>query len=369
MSHLDIATEIRDAKERIFVLYAFNATGKTRLSVAYKDLTKEENGSHAGVYYNAYSEDIFIWQNDSANEGSPIQLDIRKSSLNKFHASLSEDDIREKLNRYQPSYRFEFINHENPEDGIQSILFFYEEADVDDPNNISKIPIKVSRGEERIFVWCFFLALFEVEGWADKQSSHFFIDDPVSSLDDHNIFITASTLFDLIEENFEKRKLIITTHHIGFFAILADWLTKGEKASRFKKQAKVCMLSTKDGEISLEKSNNDVFLYHLRLLQLLEQAQASNQVKAFHFALLRQALENIASFLGVAQFGYVLRQIGINDEEKSANIINTLSHKKVYYFQSDELTSDSREMFDEVFNKLKERYNFVLHAPKQVAAQ
>lgn len=368
MSHLDVATEIRDAKEQVFVVYAFNATGKTRLSVAYKDLTKEESGSHTGVYYNAYSEDIFIWQNDSSNEGSRIQLDIRKSSLNKFHASLSEDDIREKLNRYQPSYRFEFINYENPEDGIQAILFFYEEADADDPNNISKIPIKVSRGEERIFVWCFFLALFDVEGWADKQSSHFFIDDPVSSLDDHNIFITASTMFDLIEENFEKRKLIITTHHIGFFAILADWLTKGEKASKFKKQAKVCMLSTKDGEISLEKSTSDVFLYHLRLLQLLEQAQASNQVKSFHFALLRQALENIASFLGVAQFGYVLQQIGIDDDRKSANIINTLSHKKVYYFESDELTSDSREMFDEVFNKLKEKYNFVLHAPKQVAA-
>ena len=59
--------------------------------------------------------------------------------------------------------------------------------------------MKISRGEERMFVWCFFLALFEVEGWADKQSSHFFIDDPVSSLDDHNIFITASTIYDLIE--------------------------------------------------------------------------------------------------------------------------------------------------------------------------
>ena len=79
----------------------------------------------------------------------------------------------------------------------------------------SQPPIKISRGEERIFVWCFFLALFEVEGWADKQSSHFFIDDPVSSLDDHNIFITAETLFELIEKYFKKRKIIITTHHIG----------------------------------------------------------------------------------------------------------------------------------------------------------
>ena len=369
MSHLDIATEIRDAKEQIFVVYAFNATGKTRLSVAYKDITKNEDGAHTGVYYNAYSEDIFVWENDGIEGDSPIRLDVRPSSLNKFHSALSEDDIRDKLNRYRPTYRFEFINYANPEDGIDSIMFFYEEASPDDPNIISKVPIKISRGEERIFVWCFFLALFEVEGWADKQSSHFFIDDPVSSLDDHNIFITASTLFDLIEDHFEKRKLIITTHHLGFFAILADWLKKGQKAGKFSKTTRVCMLSSKDGNIVLENSSNDVFLYHLQILQLLEQAQRDNAVKAFHFALLRQALENVASFLGVGQFGYVLREIGIAEEQFSANIINTLSHKKVYYFESDELNPDNRDMFDEVFNKLKQKYNFVLHLPKQVPAQ
>jgi hypothetical protein len=361
VSHTGIATSIRDAKENICLIYAFNATGKTRLSVAYKDLTKDENGYHSGVYYNAYSEDIFVWQNEPADDVQTIQLDIRKSSLNKFHGSLSEDDIREKLNRYKPSYRFEFINYDNPEDGIKSILFFYEEPAADDPSNISKIPIKISRGEERIFIWCYFLALFEVEGWADMQSSHFFIDDPVSSLDDHNIFITASTLFDLIEEHFEKRKLIITTHHLGLFAILSDWLTKGEKASKFKNCAKVCILSTKDGKVALENSRSDVFLYHLRLLQLLEKAQASNQVKAFHFALLRQVLENIASFLGVGQFGYVLEQIGMDDPDKIASIMNMLSHKKVYYFENDELTPDSRNTFDDVFGKIKDKYNFVLH--------
>lgn len=363
MSLIEIAKVIRDAKERIVLIYAFNATGKTRLSVAYKNETKGADGSHAGVYYNAYSEDLFVWQNDAENDESTIRLDIRKSSLSRFHSSLSEDDIRAKLNRYRPSYRFEFIPHKNPEDGIQSVFFFYEEAAADDPSNISKVPIKISRGEERVFVWCFFLALFEVEGWADKQSSHFFIDDPVSSLDDHNIFITASTLFDLIDEHFEKRKIIIATHHLGLFSILSDWLKKGERADKLKRNAKVCMLSAKKGGVALESCNNDVFLYHLRLLQALEQAHGRNEVKSFHFALLRQVLENVASFLGVGQFGYVLEQIGITDANEVANIINTLSHKKVYYFESDELTVDSKNLFDSVFTKIKDKYNFVLHVP------
>lgn len=362
MNHSEIAAILRDAKEKIVLVYAFNATGKTRLSVAYKDATKGKDGAHAGVYYNAYSEDLFVWQNDPENDGTPIHLDIRKCSLNKFHSSLTEDNVRDKLNRFKPGYRFEFIYHDNPEDGIQAVSFFQEETDPEDPNNISKVAFKISRGEERIFIWCFFLALFEVEGWADQQASHFFIDDPVSSLDDHNIFITASTLFDLIEEHYEKRKIIITTHHIGFFAILADWLKKGDKADVLKKHSKISILSSKSGVLSLETPSNDVFLYHLRLLQLLEQSWVANEVKSFHFALLRQVLENIASFLGVGQFGYVLQQIGVTDLDEVARAINTLSHKNVYYFESDELSADSKELFDDVFTKIKAKYSFVLHA-------
>lgn len=366
MSHDLIAKKLAGAKERITLIYAFNATGKTRLSVAYKDATKDENGTHAGVYYNAYSEDLFVWDNDSENGEIDVQLDIRKSSLNRFHSSLTEDDIRDKLNRFRPDYRFDFVPHDNPEDGIKSVIFFDEVADPNDPNSISKVPRKISRGEERIFVWCFFLALFEVEGWADKQSAHFFIDDPVSSLDDHNIFITASTLFDLIEEHYEKRKFVITTHHIGFFSILSDWLSKGEKSSKFKSKVRICTLSLKNGEIALENCRKDVFLYHLRLLQVLDQAHAAGELKAYHFALLRQVLENVASFLGVGQFGFVLRQIGIEDADEVATIVNTLSHKKVYYFESDDVVPDNLKTFEKVFNGLKEKYNFVLHAPVPV---
>lgn len=363
MSHELIAKELAGVEEPIVLIYAFNATGKTRLSVAYKDATKGPDGVHAGVYYNAYSEDLFVWDNDPENSETNIQLDIRKSSLNRFHSSLTEDDIRAKLQRFRPNYRFDFIPHENPEDGIKSVMFFNEVADPEDPNKVAKVPFKISRGEERIFIWCFFLALFDAEGWADTRSSHFFIDDPVSSLDDHNIFITASTIYDLIEDHHEKRKFVITTHHIGFFSILADLLTKGEKASKFKPRTRLHMLSQKNGEVTLENCNNDVFLYHLRLLQVLDAAHAANEVKAYHFALLRQVLENISSFLGKGQFGYVLNQIGITDTEEVASIINMMSHKKVYYFESDELVPDTKAIFDKVFLGIKEKYQFVLHTP------
>lgn len=352
-----VASELLRKKESVILIYAFNATGKTRLPIAYKDASKREDGAHTGVYFNAHSEDLFVWDNDE------LLLEIRPSSLNRFHSSISEDDVRQKLARYRPNYCFRFITHQNPEHGIKAVRFFHERAVDEDPNNVQHIPIKISRGEERIFIWCFFLALFDVEDWTGKQSSHFFIDDPVSSLDDHNIFVTASTIIDLIEEHFRERKIIITTHHVGLFSILADWLKKGEKSERFKRHTGLYTLSARNGNFALESCNNDVFLYHLRLMQLLEQAHKNDEVKSFHFALLRQVLENVASFLGVGQFSYVLEQIGISDPDEVARILNTLSHKKVYYFESDELNSDNRTLFSKIFTNLKEKYRFVLHSP------
>jgi len=359
MTHAEIAQAIKADDARITLAYAFNSTGKTRLCVAYKDATKQPDGSHSGVYYNAFSEDLFVWDNDDDNDGANIRLTVRPSSLSKFHALLTEDNVRDRLKAYRPTFGFALKLHEDdPAKGIESISFSIASQNPD----LARVPIKISRGEERIFVWCFFLALFEVEGWADKQSSHFFIDDPVSSLDDHNIFITASTIFDLIENHYDKRKIIITTHHIGLFSILADWLTKGEKADRYKRITKLFVLSDKSGDLALENCRQEVFLYHLRLLQLLDKAQAANDVRAYHLALLRQVLENVASFLGVGQFRYVLEQIGIQDAAEAANIINVLSHKKVYYFESDFLIPDSKAMFENVLRRLKDKYNFVLHA-------
>ena len=353
MTHQEIADQIKGAKEKIFLIYAFNATGKTRLSVAYKDATKGEDGKHAGVYYNAYSEDLFVWDNDTANNESSMRLLVAESSLNRFHGDIKEPDVRKKLEPYKPKYDFFFNPYADPEKGIEYITFY---INGDEANSI-----KISRGEERIFIWCFFLALFEAEGWADTQDQHFFIDDPVSSLDDHNIFITAATILDLIDTHFANRKLIITTHHIGLFSILFDWLKKGEKAGSYSKATKPLILSLNDDQLSLKSHDKEVLLYHLHLLQMLQDARTS-EIQAFHFSMLRQVLENIASFLGVGRVGYVLEQLGFKPEERVLEIVNFLSHKNVYRYESAVLVPDNRKLFEDIFDGLMDKYKFVLHA-------
>lgn len=202
----NVAQTINDSNKNLILVYGFNGAGKTQLSVAFKDLTKDPNsGNHTGVYYNAYSEDLFFWDNDEENDGQNTRLVVKRSTLNQYHTLLDEKSLREKLSLYKPKYDFALKFYDDVALGIESVRFFPKtEDDTAEPTET----IKVSRGEERTFIWCFFLALFEVEGWTSQQSGHFFIDDPVSSLDDHNIFVTAASLMNLIDNHFKNRKII-----------------------------------------------------------------------------------------------------------------------------------------------------------------
>lgn len=365
MSVESVAQKILETKRNIVLIYAFNGVGKTRVSVAYKKATKGEDLQNAGVYYNAFSEDLFIWNNDTENREEDIRLTVRSSKLNGFHGSLTEDSVKEVMRRYNPKFDFRFSFYPNSELGIESIRFFPSCA----PDSVDETrPIKISRGEERTFVWCFFLALFRVQGLADTQSGHFFIDDPVSSLDDNNVFATASALMDLIEEDYKTRRFIITTHHAGFLSILWNWLKKGEKAGKFKDHVKTFVLREVDGDLALSEPDREVMLYHLHLLQVLTDA-IQGGIEVFHFALLRQALENVASFLGVGQAGYVLEQIGYEKKERVQDIINSLCHKNVYRHDSAILSPTNEALLREIIEKLMNKYQFVLHRSSQEGSE
>lgn len=370
----EIAEKIRTSNSKIVLIYAFNAVGKTRLSVAYKDITKQHNdGNHAGVYFNAYSEDLFFWDNDEKHNNQNMKLSVIESSLNRFHSYLIEDTekdddgktiyrrIQDKLDRYNPNYSFIIKPYQkdgvdDTERGIDSILFF----SLDDKEQVH--PIKISRGEERIFIWCFFLSLFEIEDWVAEQGAHIFIDDPVSSLDEHNIHITASAIMDIISSNFEKKQIIITTHHVELFSILIDRLRKANGSERFKNVTETFILG-KDakGNLSMASYGNDVFLYHLHLYKLIveniQSTQPSGFLDSFNFVLLRQLLENIASFLGRSgNFGFALNRLGFSQDV--ADLINEQSHKDVYYYQTHLMSSEQQALFMEIMDRLDTTFRF-----------
>ncbi|AQX06680.1 anticodon nuclease [Elizabethkingia meningoseptica] len=350
----EIADEINKIPHAICLIYAFNATGKTKLSVAFKDITKENNdGKHSGVYYNAYSEDLFVWDNDEEHNNENIKLDILYSSLNKHHSLLLDTEIlEEKLSLYHPRYKFNLNLYEDGdrEKGILSVTFYVNEE--------TKESIKISRGEERIFIWCFFLALFETDSWSEEQNAHFFIDDPVSSMDEHNIFVTAESITNLIEETYPKKKIILTTHHIGLFSILADRMMKGPKSDKYKSGTAIYLLERNGNEELILNKKGGAFLFHLHLLKTLDEA-AKTELFSYHFVLLRQLLENISSFLGKGGIGYALSQIELEEDfDTVGNRIHSLSHKDTYKTQSNKMSESDETFFKAILGKIILKYKF-----------
>ena len=52
---------------RYLLLFAYNGTGKTRLSMAFKEAGKTGDSADT-LYFNAFTEDLFNWDNDLDND-------------------------------------------------------------------------------------------------------------------------------------------------------------------------------------------------------------------------------------------------------------------------------------------------------------
>ena len=93
-----LRTELEQKK--FVLLYAYNGTGKTRLSVAFKDEGKSGDERDT-LYFNAFTEDLFHWDNDLQNDRARV-LKLNRES--RFFAGLDElemdNRIRPLLNRY-----------------------------------------------------------------------------------------------------------------------------------------------------------------------------------------------------------------------------------------------------------------------------
>src|ERR1035438_3458167 len=96
----ELAPTPPQAPKKFILLYAYNGTGKTRLSTAFKDIGKQA-GQPDTLYFNAFTEDLFSWHNDL--DGDSERYLILHPSSN-FFAGLEElemdNRIRPLLQRY-----------------------------------------------------------------------------------------------------------------------------------------------------------------------------------------------------------------------------------------------------------------------------
>jgi hypothetical protein len=318
------------------VLFAHNGTGKTRLSMAFKDSEKKKEGKNT-LYFNAFTEDLFTWDNDLENDQNRY---LRINSESAFFSGFKELALEQKIFAFLERYAdFDF-------------KIDYEEWRITFSRGDEQ-SIKVSRGEENIFIWCIFLAIYElaIDGHLSYSwVKNVYIDDPISSLDDNNAIAIASDLAKLMKK--EKIKAIVSTHHGLFFNVIWNEL-KGQKTKiYFYHRANNSDIYT------LQATNDTPFFHHVSLLSELKQAIETNQIYTYHFNMLRSIMEKTAVFFGAKDFSTCIH--GMDDEGLYARALNLLSHGQYSIYEPREMIEDNKVLFRKMYDALIARYRFEL---------
>ncbi|MFN3379415.1 MAG: AAA family ATPase [Runella zeae] len=340
-----VAVRLRDDlnNHHFVLLYAYNGTGKTRLSMEFKNISKKQktNPVTDTLYYNAFTEDLFHWNNDLEND-TQRHLIINRNS--RFFEGFRELALEGKIFNFLERYAdFDFrIDYED-----WTITF-----NKGDENN----HIKVSRGEENIFIWCIFLAIAELAIDDDGSGAYnwvkyVYIDDPISSLDDNNAIGVASDLAKLLKRGQDKVKVVISSHHSLFYNVMYNELKKIEHKSYFLHK------NGADGYV-LRATDDTPFFHHVAMLTELKKVSGNGQVNTYHFNILRAILEKTSTFFGHDDFSICIR--GIEDEELFSRALNLLSHGRYSIYQPVEMNQDNKELFNRILTVFLEKYEFQL---------
>jgi hypothetical protein len=351
----NLATRLRnDLNNHYFVLlYAHNGTGKTRLSVEFKNKGKEKEDGDT-LYFNAFTEDLFHWDNDLENDMERV---LKINADSRFFSGFKELALEEKIFAYLERYvEFDFkFDYENWE-----VVFSKEipnpkyRPNAEDPEYIIQDNIKISRGEENIFIWCIFLAICEltIDG-AETYNwvKYIYIDDPISSLDDNNAIAVASDLSQLLKKGKDKAKFVISSHHSLFFNVVYNELKK-HKCKRY------FLHKNRSDGYTLQATDETPFFHHIALLSELQQVMNSGKINTYHFNMLRSILEKTSTFFGHDDFSKCIH--GVEDEVLYSRALNLLSHGKYSIYEPVEMGDDNKKLFKNILQAFLNKYQFDL---------
>ena len=364
----EIAQQLRDANKKVQLIYAFNGSGKTRLSREFKELIAPKNsdvesGDEAELsrnkilYYNAFTEDLFYWDNDLEGGAEP-KLKIQPNSFTEWVLRDQGQD-RNIITNFQ-RYANQKLTPHFSED-FTEVTFTLERG-----NNVRTGNLKIARGEESNFIWSVFQTLVDQvidilnvtepdqrETRQFDQLEYVFIDDPVSSLDENHLIELAVTLAELIKSSQSDLKFIITTHSPLFYNVLHNELN-----------SKACHLLERfeDGSFSLDAKQGDSnksFSYHLHLKQILEQAIADNSIQKYHFTLLRNLYEKTANFLGYDKWSDLLDTAPGDKQGYLIRIIQFSGHRTLSSEEVAQPTDPEKQTVKLLLDNLLNNYGFL----------
>jgi hypothetical protein len=367
----------------LVLIYAYNRTGKTRLSMEFKDAGKRKTkknptGTPDTLYFNAFTEDLFVWENDLEGDSvRRLQLNEKSSFLNAMTELALDETIAGYLSRYA-DFDFDFT-YKEIQQGNETI----SKPDFVSFRKGDQANIKVSRGEQNIFVWCVFMAICErmLDGHESYQGKKYlYIDDPISSLDDNNAISVACDLAKLLRRAATRRdaaggpapiKVIFSSHHALFFNVMCNEMgrrTDGEPKITHKRY--FLHRPNGDGAYTLQATDDTPFFHHVATLAELQRAAdpTKGRLYTFHFNALRSVMEKTASFFGHLSIAFCLKALD-NEEDRALfnRALNLLSHGAYAIHEPTKMGEDNKELFRRILREFIARFEFAL--PGVVATQ
>ena len=313
----EIAQSLKDSQKKVQLIYAFNGTGKTRLSRKFRLLVdpketgeeQEESGIKV-MYYNAFTEDLFYWDND-LDADINRKLIIRPNNFTNLALGFLKDQgLNNNIVTNFQHFTSDSITPKFSAD-FSEVTFSVTSGDDQSEDNI-----KISKGEESNFIWCVYYSLIEqvvellnIPELEDRATNQFnnieyiFIDDPISSLDENHLIELAVNLAQLIKKS-NGIKFIISTHNSLFYNVLYN-----ELGLKSKRNSCFMLSKNEDGTYDFDNKygdSNKSFSYHLYLKGTIEEAIKSNSIEKYHFMLLRNLYEKTSNFLGYPQWKRLL---------------------------------------------------------------
>lgn len=373
------------------LLFAYNGTGKTRLSYDFAHYGRKDNAPQHTLYYNAYTEDLFTWDNDIENETDNREHHLLINQNSALIQGLAGYSFSEPLHKYLGVFTdidFEFHYDKDNQEIPDYVEFKKKTGRVQINgvwNDVYAEDIKISRGEERLFVWCFFRCIMDqVIGGNDayKNIEYIYIDDPMSSLDDNNVIAFAAQLYNVIRDSLQREKnvlrsgreltrrikFIVSTHHGLFFHVMVHGLNSDAKLGRFYLHR-----DKQDDELILKNmSDNTPFYYNVAMMSEIQEAIRNKKLYTYHFTVMRSVMEKIAEFFGHFDYRYILDGIeykGSKFEESAftkgelvelySRIVNVFSHQGSFFVPT-EMNEDNKDSLKTLFYHIRNKYHFLL---------
>ncbi len=320
----------------------------------------EEENEKKVLYFNAFTEDLFSWDNDLLNDNNRrLKINLDSIFIKGIEKYGKINEIIDKFQDYTKTRiepKFDF--------GSGEVVFILPTGDDD-----KKEGIKISRGEENIFIWAIFYIMLEniIEELNEQEEKsdnsitkkdieyeYIYIDDPISSLDDNHVFDVAIDITKLLKKSSNSKvKFIISTHHSLFYNILYNEFSN-------RKWRKSCYIFSKsDNKYYLKPTKDSPFGYHLLLKDEIQKVIDTGKIERYHFALFRKLLEKTATFLGYKNWSECL--VGddiVKNRDLYSRRINSFSHDKHSDLEAKSLLPHEKETLKLLFTNFIEHFKW-----------